>query len=452
MLYVTFVIIAAIAAGVVVVSNVRKKKIHAQVREAMEKEVVMPEGFEGFTSQLSQKLGIEGVVASGVVIGDLVYHYSKIDSTVLEAVKWRAAGDPSSFSEIKDYMSSSLDSASIEGLTNNWQGVTGELVAMDILQSQGHTVVLADNPSQAGWDMMVDGTLYQVKTSGAGAVIEHIDRYPDIPVIAAEQAGAVGGDVMVLDGLDANEIRENVVDTFEGVDGFGSWLPGIPFITLGISSFRNASKLSKGILTNGEAVKYIFQDTVGVGLGSWGGASLGAAVGGAFLGPFGAVALGIIGGVVGAFTGKSIATSGRRKRFKELERLFDNLCTRFKCDFVSSRQRMIDAFSCRAKETGDAARQVYQPESLFKKLRNWFWPSENVYVAEYVHERSQSEINAITANIDSFINSIAKVEPKPAFPMIFKRFELVEAAGLSEKAQEVIATAVELRIECEKIR
>ena len=266
----------------------RRKKVMQNARSVLEHQL---EENAGLIPSKLEKAGLKNLagmpaIAAAITVGDVIYHCSKMDPDVLDALEMRAEGHPDSIWEVHEYVSQHIDNgATVAGMTNYWQGVTGELIVADKLQEAGHSVVFAESPTQAGYDLVVDGEIVQVKTSGIEAVSEHFHNYPDIPVVAAEQFGEASGNVAVMDGLDAADVHESAANTLDAADNLSTWTHYIPVITLSLSSYRNFKKVWNKDASAGDAALFVVQDTAAVGcwrisrckgrhlvwLGSWSG-------------------------------------------------------------------------------------------------------------------------------------------------------------------------------------
>ena len=130
----------------------------------------------------------------------------------------------------------------LEGLTSNLQGYVAEQLAAQHLIAQGHDVLFPDTPNNAGWGLLVDGHPFQVKclTDSAG-VLEHIRKYPDIPVIVnddlASQIGHHAG-VYVDPALHHDAVVMATTETLDRGRELADF--EIPWISLGVSGAFNS--------------------------------------------------------------------------------------------------------------------------------------------------------------------------------------------------------------------
>ncbi|MCC6750657.1 MAG: hypothetical protein IT371_23570 [Deltaproteobacteria bacterium] len=185
--------------------------------------------------------------------------------------------------------------------------VAEQRVAADLVR-EGHAVEFPAGPTQAGWDLLVDGHAVQVKCStSADYVLDHFGRYPDVPVIVnAELADQLGDHPMVW--IDAALSHEEVTDaTDDSVAaladlGDADFLP-IPLVALAFAAVRNAGDLTAGNIDGGTYAQRVGVDVAARGLGGGAGGAVGAVVVGALIGPVGAALGSIVGGVIGSIAG-----------------------------------------------------------------------------------------------------------------------------------------------------
>jgi len=188
-----------------------------------------------------------------MAIGQL-YQIAKIDHRVIEAVKFESEGSPSVF-ELKDVVGQITEDS---GAWERLKGYVGEQFSADILSKQGYVVELADSPTQVGYDLLIDGDKYQVKTTlSTGYVKEHLEKYPDIPVIVPEElqnSVLLGNDnVIFLSGFShetANNMTKNGLEELNKIGDFTSFVP-FPLITASVIGYQEY----KNVRNNGKAVR-----------------------------------------------------------------------------------------------------------------------------------------------------------------------------------------------------
>jgi len=258
----------------------------------------------------------ENAAYAGLTLGDFLYDYIRIDPEVVKTVEFARAADVDSLLSFARFADTKADltGASLDGLHSELQGYVAEQVEAHHLIAQGHDVQFPDTANNPGWDLKVDGHPFQVKslTDSAG-VLEHLHRYPDIPVIVnAELADHVGNHPNVY--VDPNLHHDAVLHATEEALDRGEDLTDfeIPWISLGVSGAFNLYYM----LVNGTDVKAMLTctatDTGGRILGGTGGKYAGAGAGLLLFGPAGAIVVGALGAVMGAAAGRGAAAKGRQ--------------------------------------------------------------------------------------------------------------------------------------------
>ncbi len=250
----------------------------------------------------------EAISAGGTLTLQGLWTLAQVDSSVLKALEFASAGHPDSFWQLRDVAE---QLAGNTGATTRISGYVAEQkVALDLARD-GHIVQFPDSPNQIGYDLLVDGHPVQVKcTLSADHVLDHIQRYPDIPVIVNSELAAQLGDhpmVWVDHALQHATISDHTASSTEALAGFGDVqnLMPIPFLALGFAAFRNLHDFQSGVIDARTYTACVGLDagfrTVGGGVGSAFGATIGSA-----LGPLGSV----FGAGVGAFVGSVVGGTG----------------------------------------------------------------------------------------------------------------------------------------------
>src|SRR5690606_29201946 len=137
------------------------------------------------------------------------------------------------------------------GAVSNLKGYVSERVVAARLVEQGHLVEFPETSNQAGWDISVDGTEFQIKDLDdlSGLHRHFVEKGYDFPVIAnaelAEKLDGYSGDdlpdwagqVHFVEGY-SNGVVEHV--TRSSLDAGDHMLhPHVPSFTLILSGIRN---------------------------------------------------------------------------------------------------------------------------------------------------------------------------------------------------------------------
>jgi hypothetical protein len=208
---------------------------------------------------------------------------------------------------------------SAEGWLHRLEGYVAEQKAALAMEQAGHTVEFAPHANQAGWDLLVDGHVVQIKEgiTAAANTKEALLAHPDIPVYTDLHSAAEVNGPMVhgLPDLDHDAIASATEKSLSGVQDALNPDFSIPVVTLLSSSLREIKLLWDGKTHIERAVKNVVIDTGGVGAGAWVGLKAGLLVGAAI--PPAAGLFAIAGAVAGAMTGRKFAKNIRMAPLKK---------------------------------------------------------------------------------------------------------------------------------------
>ena len=236
---------------------------------------------------------------TGLTIGDITYSLAVIDPTVMEAADFsRLAdlGEQLSFAEFSQVISQMVPSSHL-GAVSNLKGYVAEHVVAQQLVLQGHEVELAGTTNEAGWDIIVDGEKFQIKSlSSSGGIRTHFNEY-DYPIIAnSELQGQIPPDledrVFFVDGF-SDEVVSHVTQRSlnHGADAFE---PDVPLYAIGVSTAFVIRDYRTGKLRSDQAMEQVLVDGgTRVGLATMGG-FLGSGIGLVVYGPAGALIWGAL--------------------------------------------------------------------------------------------------------------------------------------------------------------
>ena len=192
--------------------------------------------------------------AAGVTAIDAIHGLSQIDPGVLDAID--AAHGAKAFESYPELVAhvegvAGRGDAAFGGMVSQYKGYLGEQTVAEHLRAQGHHVVMPDTPNEAGIDAWVDGQPVQIKSGlDAGGITEHLERYPDVPVITvAEHADAFADEDMVtaLPEVSGAALEATTAETLQGIEEFGDFALDIPIITAVISGATNITRVARGV-------------------------------------------------------------------------------------------------------------------------------------------------------------------------------------------------------------
>ena len=344
---------------------------------------------EPLRKRVARELGVDGAVVTGVSVFDVLYNTMKLDPQALRGMDHlHHAKDFQNLGDLIEYMKSDIirsepGEAAWRSMIHKYKGYTGEEVVADYYSERGHNVETPESGTAEGVDHIIDGKPYNVKvTDDPRYIQEHLDKYPDIDVIANREMADAFRDnprVIINPNLSCQEAFHSTADTFEGIADLGDGFDlddGIPFISaLFINTVKNTQKLHKGDLDLKTAVEHTALDTTTVGAGGLIGKTVGLSVGLALVPATGGASAVIIpavttmvGSLIGVFTGKGISgwIKGRhlRRAVKELQ----GLATNFRDEFLYLYQNVVDAMVEFFELRSITCHREVAEEGLFKRM------------------------------------------------------------------------------------
>lgn len=227
----------------------------------------------------------------------------QLDGAVLDAVRFAGAGNPNALNEL--LQSTAWHAAGdVDGHLARLAGYVAEQQTKLHLLQQGHQVEMPESPTQAGYDLLVDGQPVQVKHAAGPAIIdEHRHLHPDVAVIAnVEHAERFQDDPMVW-----TDAQRGYSDPYDAIDGTLEALHDAPFISaaplhLALAGMRHICR-SRSWKDYGEhVVKDAGASIAFTGGGFW----LFSGVAGMALGPVGVAVAGTLGAMVGSGVGDAV--------------------------------------------------------------------------------------------------------------------------------------------------
>lgn len=252
---------------------------------------------------------------AGLVIGDFLYDYLRINPHVMEGIDFARAADLSNPLLFADFANEQVALMAQGGGDSiaRLQGYVAERMVAQHMAAAGHDVSFPETPNQAGYDLLIDGQPFQVKcTESAEYVRGHLQKYPEIPVIVnAEHTEAFAGipGVYIDPALSVTEVTGL---TAEGLGNGAELLDfELPWVAFAVSAAVEIRELyhSRTGLTN-SAIN-IASETAGRTLLGTFGAKAGGAMGAVIFGPAGSVVGSLGGAVAGGIGGGQLAKISR---------------------------------------------------------------------------------------------------------------------------------------------
>lgn len=357
---------------------------HSRQRHYLEKKLPIDNTLK---TKVANIIGVDEGVIIGVSAFDVFYNISKMDPHALTGIshlhhnqEFGNLGDLIAYMK-ENIIISEYGSKVWRQMVHKYKGYAGEEMAFDNLRDAEYTVVVPESGTTEGFDAIVDGRQMNVKITDNPAYIhDHLDAHPDIPVytnMEMEQAFADNPNVIIDPNLSAQDIFHETADTLDGIDDIGDLIDQIPYITLAISTVKNAKGVfsgDKGVLT---ALEHITGDCVAVGFGGLAGSKIGLGIGLALAPVTGGIsaivipaATTIVGTLIGIFTGKGIVGWFKQRHLRaaieQLKLKATDLCQYF-LNGVDRIHVTVDGYYNRmVLETKQAYRE--DKEGFFKRI------------------------------------------------------------------------------------
>ncbi len=262
----------------------------------------------------------ELLMISAATVGEILYTAASVDPRVLTAVDFARAAD---VSDILSFVAQALEmqelpDGSRQGEYNRLSGYVAERVVAIELAARGHQVEFPDKANQPGFDLLVDGEPFQIKSvSGLSNLHEHFDKYPDIPVFANEELFDKVREsefewkdkVYTVDGFTQDYVHGLVDDALSAAESIAN---------VKVPIFAGSAALARGMLGYFRGSYRLEELPLEVALGMASRGILSSA--GAVAGKFGGYLLfGPAGAIVFANAGALLALSGRGELKRRLE-------------------------------------------------------------------------------------------------------------------------------------
>ncbi len=290
-----------------------------------------------------KKADVDSAALAGLTFGDLLYDALRVDPSVLEAADFARSRDLSSLFSFAMFGQElrGLPSAAFDGHVANLQGYVAERIVAMKLQSQGIEVEFPSESNQAGFDLLVNGEPFQVKCLATKqGVLEHLEKYPDIPVFVnedlAESLEGVSG-VFPIEGLRHADVVELTESSLEAADEMLDL--EVPIFALAIAAGRAGWSLLRGTTDLASAIQGMTLDVGGGAAGGAAAAKVGLALGLMF-GPAEGIILAALASPVGYRAGRR-ASAWVKKTI---------LCSDEEAALEASAQQLLRSVAARASQ------------------------------------------------------------------------------------------------------
>ena len=324
------------------------------------------------------------------------YALSLVDDGALKAFEFASA--ESSLPELMGMAErvAADPGATASGAVARLSGYVAERRVAAHFVERGATVEFPRSAAQPGYDLLVDGHAVQVKClADAGGVLEHLERYPDIPVVAnvelAHHVGHLPG-VLIDDELSHAEVAAATHDSLHGLDLLDDDGDAIPLVSLASAAVRHGLAWRAGRITVRQAASRTAADGLVVGglarLGALAGGALGAYLGtGAVVA--GAVVLSMGGAEVGRALLERLRNHGAWKARGEAAALLGEFGTWMARDVLPDRTAALYRRRVRARQ----AERTAPPGSLARSAAGLLLDESDAALART--RRAQGYMNRV---------------------------------------------------------
>ena len=187
----------------------RKLNDADNLEELLDTEAFPREPKDKIRDLLNNEDSTSDISFAGLTFGDFIYDALRVNPLVIKGVDFSRSADLGNVFKFSLFSEdiADLSGSSLAGNINQMKGFVGERYVGQQLQSSGHEVEYPDNPNNPGYDLIVDGQPFQVKTTlDASLVQEHLDKYPKIPVFVNEEGRFEGIDAVIDKDLTAAKL------------------------------------------------------------------------------------------------------------------------------------------------------------------------------------------------------------------------------------------------------
>tara|TARA_Y100000310_G_scaffold207240_1_gene207702 strand:+ start:962 stop:1480 length:519 start_codon:yes stop_codon:yes gene_type:complete len=158
----------------------RKLNETDNLEELLDTEAFPRESKDKIRDLLNNENSTSDISYAGLTFGDFIYDALRVNPLVIKGVDFSRSADLGNVFKFSLFSEdiADLSGSSLAGNINQMKGFVGERYVGQQLQSSGHEVEYPDNPNNPGYDLIVDGQPFQVKTTlDASLVQEHLDKY-----------------------------------------------------------------------------------------------------------------------------------------------------------------------------------------------------------------------------------------------------------------------------------
>ncbi|MDE0518478.1 MAG: hypothetical protein OXH36_02830 [Bdellovibrionales bacterium] len=285
-----------------------------------------------------------------------------------------------------------------EGSLSKIKGHIAESHIAEHFKEAGIAVTWPEASNQEGFDLLFNGNPIQSKfIEDANNLVEHFQKYPDIPVVIPSDANNIPETAFHFDPSEGignlfNYLKDNPenavivdhklsnVNLTESIEQGSDLATGtvdfnFPWVTAAFSSFRELNLLINNDTDISSSIKNMGLDVAGVGIGAMTGGEIGAIAGSIIPGPGTVIGAGM-GVVIGAIMGRNITNDIKQEPLKEAIKKLKKSRRRLKLEAKKIQEKYNQQFNkfkkeeqnkinCKAKESKETVRRK------ISTLRRW---------------------------------------------------------------------------------
>lgn len=303
----------------------------------------------------------ENALFATLTLGDFLYDYLRLDPMAVEGIDFSRGGDLGGRLGLGYFSDQHQDlhGAALQGSIDQMHGYVAERLAAHHLMAQGHDVTFPETSNQEGWDLLVDGSKFQVKClQDPQNIHEHFQRF-DYPVITnSELADSLHGmDQVYIDPLlsykDVHHLTTTTLDQGSELMDFN-----IPLISLAVSSAAAMRDFWAGELSLCSAVAEAGATTASRVVFAKVGGFTGKTLGFLLFGPAGGVVGALGGTLAGGMQGGAFGKQLRRRYFtRASEKRVEEALWNLNCRVLEFFPQKADAWHAKEEKLRQAFRR-----------------------------------------------------------------------------------------------
>ena len=325
--------------------------------------------------KLKPEIGAMEMTVSGVALYDVLYHLSKVDPLFLSAFNriHDSTQNFENFNDLSEYLKK------LQWREHYYKAYVGEEHTFDNLRNSSDNLFVPETTNNENFDFILNGQKYDRATSNDNSYIQQKlnDKPDDVHIwVGPDVDGKFANHPRVHiseDSMSSDELLNITNESYQGVLNLGDFLDGIPLITLAFSSAKNYKLVKSGSKDVESAVEHIVLDTLGVGVGSYLGGTLGLRLGQGLAPATGGASLIIIpaittllGSIIGIITGKGIVRTFKERNLRRSLRVLTEESLTFSNQYQKHYKPLLLTVKSKYRQNDDKL------DEAISNNQNWF--------------------------------------------------------------------------------